>query len=312
MIKKVKISFLIFLFLISLFFSTRYIYAIRVTKGIWTIPENPVEKKKTKIFIPLYNPYQVYAKGFLSFSLGDKEVSKQEFFLEKEGFTTLSLELLPQKGEHKAKLLLSQLIFCEDKSCTRKTTNPGIKEGIIDIFTFFVDSDFDKDGLGDLEDKDDDNDNLPDEKELVINTDPKNPDTDADGIIDSKEDFEETLSSQDIEKPEFQKKLEKNKLYITYKESVKNLANKLVDKAIEQDDRKISEFTEKRKTEIIDLMKKVPFVRIENLPLQDISWKKTKIGLLQNLLRLVVNPYFLLSIPLLIFLVVFFWLLKKD
>ena len=55
----------------------------------------------------------------------------------------------------------------------------------------FVDMDTDNDNLGNLQDLDDDNDGLTDEKELVLGTDPLNPDTDLDGIKDSEDIIEE-------------------------------------------------------------------------------------------------------------------------
>ncbi len=48
----------------------------------------------------------------------------------------------------------------------------------------FVDGDFDEDGIGDLVDDDDDGDELLDTEEIAKGTDPKNPDTDGDGVFD--------------------------------------------------------------------------------------------------------------------------------
>jgi gliding motility-associated-like protein len=47
--------------------------------------------------------------------------------------------------------------------------------------------DFDKDGIGDNADLDDDNDGLSDQEEELLGTDPKNPDSDGDGLRDDKE-----------------------------------------------------------------------------------------------------------------------------
>jgi len=48
-------------------------------------------------------------------------------------------------------------------------------------------SDFDGDGRADCTDRDDDEDGLPDANEVVIGSDPKNPDTDGDGLLDGEE-----------------------------------------------------------------------------------------------------------------------------
>lgn len=56
----------------------------------------------------------------------------------------------------------------------------------------FVDADTDHDQIGNLQDTDDDNDGLADEKEKVLGTNPVNPDTDGDGIKDNDDIVEET------------------------------------------------------------------------------------------------------------------------
>ncbi|MDP2637162.1 MAG: hypothetical protein Q8P03_00940 [bacterium] len=55
----------------------------------------------------------------------------------------------------------------------------------------FVDMDTDNDNLGNLQDLDDDNDGLTDEKERALGTDPLNPDTDLDNIKDNEDIIEE-------------------------------------------------------------------------------------------------------------------------
>ena len=47
--------------------------------------------------------------------------------------------------------------------------------------------DFDKDGIGDNTDLDDDNDGLSDQEEELQGTDPKNQDSDDDGLLDKEE-----------------------------------------------------------------------------------------------------------------------------
>lgn len=49
--------------------------------------------------------------------------------------------------------------------------------------------DVDEDGIGNNEDNDDDNDGLEDDKEERLQTDPLNPDTDGDGVLDGEDAF---------------------------------------------------------------------------------------------------------------------------
>jgi len=51
----------------------------------------------------------------------------------------------------------------------------------------FADRDTDQDGIGNLEDPDDDNDFVTDEMEEILGTDPLNPDSDGDGLKDGEE-----------------------------------------------------------------------------------------------------------------------------
>ncbi len=48
-------------------------------------------------------------------------------------------------------------------------------------------ADFDRDAIGNLCDSDDDNDRLSDAAEALYGTDPRNPDHDADGILDGRD-----------------------------------------------------------------------------------------------------------------------------
>jgi len=63
----------------------------------------------------------------------------------------------------------------------------SLANGILDASEVLVDKDTDKDGIGDLEDPDDDNDSVTDEMEEILGTDPLNPDSDGDGLNDGKE-----------------------------------------------------------------------------------------------------------------------------
>ncbi|MDO8633560.1 MAG: hypothetical protein Q7K38_03410, partial [Candidatus Wildermuthbacteria bacterium] len=57
----------------------------------------------------------------------------------------------------------------------------------------FVDKDTDKDDTGNIQDPDDDNDGLTDEKEQILGTDPLNPDTDGDNIKDGNDTIEQKI-----------------------------------------------------------------------------------------------------------------------
>lgn len=59
--------------------------------------------------------------------------------------------------------------------------------GVLGASQVFADEDTDQDGVGNLEDLDDDNDFLLDEMEEILGTDPLNPDSDGDGLKDGKE-----------------------------------------------------------------------------------------------------------------------------
>lgn len=69
-----------------------------------------------------------------------------------------------------------------------KTPEPiNLANSLIGTSQVFADRDTDKDGRGDAEDPDDDNDLLADETEKELGTDPLNADSDGDGVSDSKE-----------------------------------------------------------------------------------------------------------------------------
>jgi hypothetical protein len=68
------------------------------------------------------------------------------------------------------------------------TDDDGILDGEdSNPFSPFEVADFDRDGLPDDIDPDDDNDNVDDTFEYAIGTDPYNPDTDGDGLNDGSE-----------------------------------------------------------------------------------------------------------------------------
>lgn len=66
-----------------------------------------------------------------------------------------------------------------------------------------IDNDNDSDGIGDSDDTDDDNDGLADNDEANLKTDPKNPDSDGDGVIDGEDDYplDKNRSVKEIPKP---------------------------------------------------------------------------------------------------------------
>lgn len=69
------------------------------------------------------------------------------------------------------------------------TSDVSAENNQVSLKNYFVDFDTDSDGIGDREDLDIDNDGLTNDQEVKIGTDPKNSDTDGDGINDNIDAF---------------------------------------------------------------------------------------------------------------------------
>lgn len=133
-----------------------------------------------RVFARVFNIGDVDVYGFVIFSINDQEIAEpQPISVKVNTYDDVYIDWLVAEGSY-------------DIEAKIVATNPQDESSINDLAVkenFFVDLDTDGDGIGDSQDLDNDNDQLSDERELVLGTDPLNPDSDGDKVQDAQDAF---------------------------------------------------------------------------------------------------------------------------
>lgn len=185
----------IFVFLI---FPTSFVYAqnpvnLGIPKGIWTIPENPVEGEVVKVFVPIYNAENKVVKLKIRLFVGGVDQGIQEFSIDEYDYAVKVFTFRAKTSDTKLAVIFEKLSVCDAVECKELSSQELTQLNNTIDFTkeITVFKDTDRDGIPDYIDKDDDNDGIPDEVELVYGSDPKSVNTDGDGIPDGQEEIDE-------------------------------------------------------------------------------------------------------------------------
>ena len=137
------------------------------------------------IFTFVFNSSDYRLSGTMVLSDGTTTIDKKTFtVLPSGGSQVISFPWTVTRGQHNfiAKISENQL----DKVSGGVVDTPISTTQTVSVKRF-ADLDTDHDGIGNLTDTDDDGDGLSDILEKKLGTDPLNPDTDGDGILDGKD-----------------------------------------------------------------------------------------------------------------------------
>lgn len=204
-----KFLFTIFLF-IFLPFSTRAIADLEITpEGIWVSMEKFFVGDRVKIYAVVENRGTEDMVGFVVFFENGSQIGEPHFISARAGGKSeeVWVEWIPQK---------KGTPNIQAKIVSTYPPDENTKNDETDLPPRFIDLDTDKDGIGNEEDPDDDNDTLPDEweekygldpldpkdidkdydgdgisnrEEYKLETNPRNPDSDEDGISDKEDEY---------------------------------------------------------------------------------------------------------------------------
>jgi len=141
---------------------------------------SPVSGEKVRVFARVFNLGDQDICGYVFFSVNGKKVGEPQPVSVKVGtYDDVFIDWIFEKGDY-------------DIGAGIVGTSPADENSNNNIVAqedYFVDTDSDGDGVGDVSDDDKDNDGLSDQEELALGTDPLNLDTDNDQINDKEDAF---------------------------------------------------------------------------------------------------------------------------
>ena len=156
-----------------------------LVSGLWFSEESFFAGDDIRVYAAFQNQSDFDLEGVLSLEVDGEEVGSSDFTVLSERLIELWIDWEVPQGDQKISLKIKKLF---------KSTPDGLEEievdeddSVLATEKFFVDVDTDGDGIGNLDDIDDDGDRLLDEKEIELGTDPLNRDTDGDGVIDGSD-----------------------------------------------------------------------------------------------------------------------------
>ncbi|TSC93834.1 MAG: calcium-binding protein [Parcubacteria group bacterium Licking1014_1] len=133
-----------------------------------------------RIFARAHNLGDTDVLGYVVFLLDGKEMAVlQPISAKINTYDDVFIDWKAKTGSHNIEVKITGLNPADENNENNKIAKKEV----------FVDSDTDKDEIGDKKDDDDDNDGLTDKQELAASTNPKEPDTDGDEIKDSVDVF---------------------------------------------------------------------------------------------------------------------------
>ncbi len=156
-------------FTVLLFPSTAFSAVVGFAENnIWFSQYPFFENDSVRIHTTVHNSSAEELNGAVVFYLDNKtQLGKKEFSVSPAQSSDVWIDWTATSGEFS--------FYAEININEQQSTKPTV---------IFVDTDTDGDRVGNREDKDDDADALSDAREVVLGTDPLNPDSDGDGILD--------------------------------------------------------------------------------------------------------------------------------
>src|SRR3989344_553794 len=140
-----------------------------VQDNIWYSKDPFFNGDKIRIYTAVLNSSQYDFKGILEFFAGGKSVGKSSFSLVSGGFQVLWADWTAEGGSRKIYANIVEAKISLPGGVEEVVVLENAKTGEIETF---VDTDSDKDGIGDKVDFDDDNDTISDVEETKQGTDP--------------------------------------------------------------------------------------------------------------------------------------------
>ncbi|PCI29636.1 hypothetical protein COB55_01695 [Candidatus Wolfebacteria bacterium] len=156
-----------------------------VSSDIWYSVEPFFEGDAIRIYTIIRNSSDKDITGIVTFYKDTTPIGSTNFSLAHNRVQDVWIDWNAQTGDSTISAKMSET----------KMSLPGGREVAITLVdnetgksVRFIDIDTDGDNVGNKSDDDDDNDGISDERELALGTDPLNPDSDGDGVIDGADD----------------------------------------------------------------------------------------------------------------------------
>ncbi len=178
--KKIHLSFILTLALLSV---AGFVFAktdISLSQTDITFSQdNIIEGNSVKIYARVYNLGDTDVLGQVVFIDNGKELpSPQPVSLKPGTYDDVFINWKPFAGTYNIEAKITGISPADEE-----LSNNSVKKQV------FIDLDTDKDGIGDKKDPDIDGDELLNDKEIAIGTNPTKPDTDGDKVNDNKDAF---------------------------------------------------------------------------------------------------------------------------
>lgn len=170
--------------LITLFGLTNPVFAktdLSVSAADLTVSKETAFAGDTiRLYARISNPGDTDVYGYVTFyANGNKVGSPQPVSVRSGTYDDVFIDYTLKKGTYDLSVKISGVDIPDEDT----TNNEAVRKD------YFVDSDIDGDGIGDIADSDDDNDGVPDLQEKKEGTNPDVADTDGDGYKDSIDAF---------------------------------------------------------------------------------------------------------------------------
>jgi len=136
-----------------------------LVSGIWYSKLPFFAGETVRIYTAIQNNSGTDVKGKVQFLKNEELIEETPFSALRGGLVRVWADWKAQQGNYK---ILAKIV---------EATPPVSSSFAVAQSEVFVDQDTDKDQVGNIQDNDDDNDGLTDEKEAILGTDPLNPDT---------------------------------------------------------------------------------------------------------------------------------------
>lgn|GEM_PF-1931627 len=181
--------FFLFVFSAIFLFCGNFVFAQNssnagVVNGIWYSKYPFFAGDKTNINLAIRNQSNYSIAGKVRFYDYNLLIGESDFSAGEGKLIVVQVEYKFSAGKHK---ISAKLVDVKKSEFGKTPELIVLKSDLLEDSEVFADMDIDRDGIGNLNDADDDNDGLDDNKEISLSTNPLNPDSDGDGRKDGDE-----------------------------------------------------------------------------------------------------------------------------